>query len=262
MEVVDSILHSQEGCILGVLLGSFAVVRLLRLSSSVSLLATGTPFALSLLDTQLVAYLRAEFPVAMLCCAWFSTAAVGGLAKGVSPAWHGLVGPIGIFRLGHIIAMMAALLVVTALFVAPDMLAAFAPEWRSTFGGLLLAVSVLSMSRAIARLLKAGVVLAVWSGVAVVLASQVFLQKMPQAIERQDLAGLHALVGSETAGRILTSVFDTLSRARDFSALLDRVEPVSSDARNLAPGLFEGTWVRNTGLAIGRNGPQSSEPAA
>jgi hypothetical protein len=260
MEVVASILRSQEGGVVGILLGSFIVVKLLRLSSSISLIAATTPFALYLLDTPVVEHLRSEYPILALCGAWLSTAVVGALARGIMPAWHSLVGPIGIFRLGYIVAMATALLFVVALFVAPDLLTSFAPEWRSTVGGSLLAVSVLSMSRAVARLLKAGMVLAVWSGVALVLACQVFLQKMPQALDRRDVAKLHRLLGSEAAGQIVTSVYNTLSQVRGLSALLARVNPVVADVENPPHGTLGAPWAQNAGLLFSRSRQDPAEP--
>jgi len=85
------------------------------------------------------------------------------------------------------------------------MLAAYAPEWRGTLGGVLLAAALVCMSTAFARMLKAGFVLAVWAAVTSVLASELLWQKLPHTVTRRDLGRLPEILTSSSSGGVLSA---------------------------------------------------------
>jgi predicted membrane channel-forming protein YqfA (hemolysin III family) len=144
--------------------------------------------------------------------------------------------------------MCVALIVVVALFVAPELLVQYAPGWRSTVGAILLGVSLVSVSRAIAQILKAGVLLVLWSGVALVLASQVFLQKMPYAIERSDVMRLEGFFTSETARGAFRDVFDVLKGRHALSKMFGALGPMLPEAQRVVTEAQPELLLRRAGL--------------
>ena len=143
--------------------------------------------------------------------------AVGSLRSGVGVTLALLVGCLllskfpkisplktpNLLRVSYVLTLWLALVVVGLLIVEPNILTQYAPNWKSSAGWALLGGSLLCVSRAFGRVLKASTMLVVWSGVSIVLASQLFLNKMPHMIDRKDLAQLNAVVSVETADRAL-----------------------------------------------------------
>ena len=108
-----------------------------------------------------------------------------------------------VLRLSYVLTLWLALAVVGILMVEPNLLTRYAPNWKSSAGWALLGGSLLCVSRAFGRVLKASTMLVVWSGVSIVLASQIFLNKMPHMIDQKDLTRLNAVVSAETTESVL-----------------------------------------------------------
>lgn len=68
---------------------------------------------------------------------------------------------------------------------------------------MLLSASLLSMSMSLARVLRAALFFVMWSFVSIVLASEVFLNKLPQEVVREDLKRLEAVVPKEAIERAI-----------------------------------------------------------
>lgn len=250
MEVVVSLFRSQEVTVFAVLVGSFIVIKLLRLSSAIAVAAAGLPLALFLVDAPFISHLREEYPMASLCAAWLSTAVIGLLWRGIPPMRIGAAGGFGILRLAYLTGLASALVVVTLLFAAPELLAQHAPGWRSTLGGILLVVTLIGVSRAITQILKAGVVLTLWSAVAVVLGCQIFLHKMPQAVERSDLTKLERLLASSMTRGTLHSAFEALRSHGAFGKALEMLVSASPVGQLISATTHEGALLRQTAFEI------------
>jgi hypothetical protein len=119
-------------------------------------------------------------------------AAIGWVV--VRPVVSGTLAKVGVVKVAYL-GVLTLALAVTALLVAdPDLLQKYAPGWRGTMGLVLLCASVLSMSIALARVIKAAVFFAVWACVSLVLASELFLGKLPQDILREDVRRIQSLL--------------------------------------------------------------------
>jgi hypothetical protein len=252
MEVVGSLFGSHGGSVLALLIGSFFIIKLLSLSSTVAVAAAGLPLSLYLIDAPLISQLRTEHPTVALCGAWCATALLGLLWRGVSPLWAGLVGNTGVIRQAYLAGLCAALLVVAMLLVAPELLLQYAPGWRSTVGGVLLFISLISVSKAIAQMLKAGALLVLWSAVALVLASQVFLHKMPYALERADVTRLESLLTSESARGTFRALLEALNGRYTLGRVVGILSPILPEVRRVVTEAPEELSVRQAGLVLGQ----------
>jgi hypothetical protein len=252
MDVAVGFFHSQEGLFLAVLVGSLVVIKLLKLSSAIAVAAATIPLAVYCIDVPLVSQLRSDYPAVAVGGAWLSTAILGLLWRGLSPICAGFSGSVGVLRFAYLTGLAAALVVVGVLFIDPDLLAQHVPAWRSTLGGTLLVVTLVGVSRALAQIVKAGALLAVWSGVAVVLASQVFLHKMPQAIEPADITRLEGLFASASARRALHGVHEALQGRYSLSRLLGGLKPVLPEMQGVAATASQGFLLHMTEFAVGQ----------
>lgn len=179
------------------LIGSYVVGKILRLSLMVSLLGGLAPLALPYSDLSFVPRVAALAPLAQIAGGWAMAVCVAilwVLLRGVVKTG---AGPLGLLRLIYMGVLCVALAVVAALFAKPELLAAHAPGWRSTGGIVLLCATLLSMSLAFVRIFRTAALLALWSFASLVLASEIFLQKMPTEIARDDLRRIESSVESD-----------------------------------------------------------------
>lgn len=166
---------------------SVFVSRLLRISQFVALLGAGAPLGLPYTELPIVPQLALLKPAYQIVGAWgvlFSLALGWVLVRSVV---RGAAGPFGIFRFGYMILLVSALGVVALLIGNPALLNEHAPGWRGAGGLVLLCATTLSMSVAFVRIFKTAALLALWSFASLVLASEIFFQKMPQELVRDDL---------------------------------------------------------------------------
>jgi hypothetical protein len=191
------------GLPLAVLFGSLVVSRVLKMSITRTILAASAPLALPFIDLPVVKDFSRLHPEYVIGSAWaiMLAAAIGWVL--VRPIVSGAIASFGLVRAAYLVILAAAIVVVGMLMVNPEALATYAPGWRGSAGLVLLCASLLSMSCALARVLRAAMLLVVWSFVSVVLASEVFLHKLPQEIVRDDLKRIQSLVPSETLQRAI-----------------------------------------------------------
>jgi hypothetical protein len=112
-------------------------------------------------------------------------------------------------KVGYLAVLGSALLVVAVLVSRPELMNTYAPGWKGGAGVVLLCASLLSMSFALARIFKAAFMFSVWAMVSLVLASEIFLDKLPQDVVREDLRHIESLVPS----RIIDSAIEQLNVA-------------------------------------------------
>ena len=179
------------------LAGSYVVSKILRLSLMVSLLGGLAPLALPHADLSFAPRIAALAPLAQIAGGWAMVVCVAlgwVLLRGVVKTG---AGPLGFLRLLYFCVLCVALTVVAALFAKPELLATHAPGWRSTGGVVLLCATLLSMSLAFVRIFRTAALLALWSFASLVLASEIFLQKMPSEIARDDLRRIESSVEND-----------------------------------------------------------------
>jgi hypothetical protein len=123
----------------------------------------------------------------------------------------------GLIKCAYVLLLAAALAVVGLLLGNPVVLSTYVPGWKGTAGMVLLCASMLSMSLALIRFFRAAVFLAVWSFVSLVLASEIFLGKLPQQVIREDIDKIEDLFPSAKVNAILKKygVDDDILRVRE-----------------------------------------------
>jgi len=191
------------GLPLAVLFGSLVVSRLLKISTIGTIVAASAPLALPFVKLPFVKEITHGHPEYLIGGAWaiLLSLAVGWVL--VRPLVSGAAKSVGLLKLGYLVVLGAALLVTTLLLVNPGALAQHAPGWRGSGGFVLLSASLLSMSMSLARVLRAALLFVMWSFVSIVLASEVFLNKLPQEVVREDLKRLEAVVPKEAIERAI-----------------------------------------------------------
>ncbi len=191
------------GLPLAVLFGSLVVSRLLKISTVGTIVAASAPLALPFVKLPFVKEITHGHPEYLIGGAWavLLSAAIGWVL--VRPIVTGAAKGVGVLRLGYLAVLAAALLVTTLLLVNPGALAQHAPGWRGSAGFVLLSASLLSMSMSLARVLRAALFFVMWSFVSIVLASEVFLHKLPQEVVREDLKRLEEVVPKEAIERAI-----------------------------------------------------------
>jgi hypothetical protein len=106
-------------------------------------------------------------------------------------------------RFAYLGLLGAALIVSGLLIVNPEPLASNFPGWKGPAGILLLASSCIGASHALWKLLRATTLVVIWGGVSLVLASSIFLDKLPQDLKRDDIHKIQAIIPIDVVNRAI-----------------------------------------------------------
>ncbi len=188
---------------LALLAGSYLVSKFLKLSFIGTLVAGCLPLALPFMDLPFSQELTHRNPHYMIGAGWLL---LFSLALGwvlVRPLASGAVKSFGLVRCAYLCVLAGALVTVGLLLANPAALNTYAPGWRESAGVVLLCASMLSMSMALLRFFRAAVFLVVWSFVSLVLASEIFLGKLPQEIIHEDIEKIEELFVSTKVNAVL-----------------------------------------------------------
>ena len=198
--------------------GAWLLSKILRFSMWATLLVGCLPFALPYFDLPFSREFLDANPLYLIGGGW---ALLFCFALGraiVSPALgENGRSPAGVIKAVFGVVLGVALLVVALLVSRPEMLESTFPGWKGGAGLVLLCASLLSMSLWLARVLKAAIVFSLWSVVSLVLASELFLNKLPYEVVREDLRHLQPL-----ASRF--GLEETLKEVETFTS------PINSDS--------------------------------
>lgn len=188
---------------LALLAGSFLVSKLLKLSFIGTVATACVPLALPFIDLPFSQELTHRNPQYLIAGGW---AVLLSLAVGwvlVRPVASAAVQSFGLIKCLYATLLACALVVVGLLLANPALLNQYVPGWRGTAGIVLLCASLLSMSLALFRFFRAAVFLVVWSFVSLVLASEIFLGKLPQEVIHEDIEKIEALFPSTKFNALL-----------------------------------------------------------
>ncbi len=189
-----------------VVLGSLIVKKIFKVSFAAALAGIGAPLVVPLRELPLLADLS-DVPNGYLVGGTWAAILFGGLGwMVVRPLVSAAVTSLGLFRLGYLALLGAALIVAGLLIINPQPLSSSFPGWKGPAGMLLLAASCVSVSRAVWRMLRATVLVAVWGVVSLVLASSIFLDKLPHHVRRADLHKIQGVIPSEILDRTLSQL--------------------------------------------------------
>jgi hypothetical protein len=176
------------------LVGSWTVSKILRFSYLATLLVSTLPLGLPFVELPLSKEFMGLKPELLIGGGWlflFACALGWVVAR---PVVVGGIKSFGLLKVVYVVALGAALLVVAVLVSRPELMNTYAPGWKGGAGVVLLCASLLSMSLALARIFRAAVMFSVWAMVSLVLASEIFLDKLPQDVVREDLRQIESLV--------------------------------------------------------------------
>lgn len=211
------------------LVGSFLVSRAFKLAWTWTLAGGLIPLVLPILPLPFSQEFINSRPELIIGSGWLLLmgAAVGWVAA--RPAVEGAIASVGLVKFIYFVVLAGALGVTGLLLANPVALQEMLPGWRGSMGVVFLCASLLSMSIALARVVKAAALFAVWSGVSLVLASEIFLGKLPYNILRDDLKSLESLVPKSVMGGIQGGLDSALSVSREgLKALVLSGSPSSS----------------------------------
>lgn len=187
-----------------VVLASLFVRKLFKVSLLPAIAGIGAPLVLPLRELPLLEQFS-HLPHGYLVGGAWGGIICGALVWVVlKPAVSGAVASLGLVRLGYFALLGGALIVSALLVVNPEPLASNFPGWKGPAGLVFLAASCISVSQALWRMVRATTLLVIWGGVSLVLASGIFLDKLPQDIKRDDLYKIRGIIPLE----VINSVFD------------------------------------------------------
>jgi hypothetical protein len=207
-----------------VVLGSFIVKKIFKTSFAAALAGIGAPLILPLRELPVLenfpdlphGYLVGGAWVSILC------AGIGWVC--VRPLVSAAVSSLGLLRLGYLASLGAALIVAALLIINPQPLASNFPGWKGPAGMILLAASCVSVSRAVWRMLRVTALVALWGVVSLVLASSIFLDKLPHHVSRGDLNKIQGVISAEVVDKALTQLHTLSTRGIGALGLLRIVE--------------------------------------
>jgi hypothetical protein len=174
--------------------GAWLLSKILRFSMWATLLVGCLPFVLPYLDLPFSREFLDAHPLYLIGGGW-ALLFCFALGRAIVSPVLGENGrsPAGVVKAMFGVVLGVALLVVALLVSRPEMLESTFPGWKGGAGLVLLCASLLSMSLWLARVLKAAIVFSLWSIVSLVLASELFLNKLPYEVVREDLRHLQPL---------------------------------------------------------------------
>lgn len=177
------------GLLSSIILATLVLGRVFKLSLGFALLAALVPVVAPLRELPLVDKFR-SFPDAYLVAvAWGVMLIIGVAWLLCRPLYSAALARFGGVRLIYIGALASSAAVATLLVVNPGYLSENLPTgWKYTLGYLLLGVALFSASRAVWSLIRATFFVVVWGAVSAVLASSIFLDKLPHQVVWRDLA--------------------------------------------------------------------------
>jgi len=198
-------------------LGALLISKCLKVSLIGTLVAGLVPLGLPFIELPFSQELTHRNPHYLIGAGWLLllSLAVGWIV--VRPLASAAVQSFGVVKCAYVLALGGALLVVGLLLANPALLNTYVPGWRGTAGLVLLCASLLSMSMAMVRFFRAAVFLAVWSMVSLVLASEIFLGKLPQEVIREDIKRIEEVFPSSKFNALLEryGVRDDLLRVKE-----------------------------------------------
>jgi hypothetical protein len=119
--------------------------------------------------------------------------------------------------------------VVVLLVADPRLLHTYVPNWRDSFGGVLLGTMAASVGLTMIRIFKSAALLVLCSVATLILASQIFFEKMPYDLERGDIQKIEKALPANLPKGIVESGVEGLLKAS--ASTRSALRSVDSDDR-------------------------------
>jgi hypothetical protein len=180
---------SALGLLSSIILATLLLGRVFKLSLGLAFLAALAPVMAPLRELPLIDKFSSVPDAYLVAAAWGVMLIIGIAWLLCRPLYSTALARFGGVRLVYTVALATSVGVATLLVFNPRYLSENLPAgWKYTLGYLLLAVALFSASRAVWSLVRATFFLAVWGGVSAVLASSIFLDKLPHQVVWGDMA--------------------------------------------------------------------------
>jgi pimeloyl-ACP methyl ester carboxylesterase len=203
-----SIPESSLVVIAAVCIAAFVVKKICKFSIAVALAGVAAPVLLPLKELPFLRQFDGLNQAYLVGGSWGVLIAAGLGWSLIRPFVSAAVASLGLLKLCYLALLGASLLVSALLVVDPQLLDKTVPGWKGPLGMLLLAASCVGVSKSLLGMFRSTTLVAVWGGVTLILASSIFLDKLPHHISKSDLRKLQGVVSVQAMERI----FDRFSR--------------------------------------------------
>lgn len=209
-----------------VFLGSWIVSRLLGFAWWLCALLACFPLVIPDLNLPISESAKSVHPLFLIGCGWAVLFVIGLARALVRPARAAIGSPGGVVSAVYLMALLGALTVVTILYVEPSILERTVPGWRGGLGLVLLSVAALTMAISLMRVMRLVLVFAVWGFVSVVLASEIFLHKLPTDVFREEVVRVSPLLSRDRFEGFLSSLAIAFQPQASPKVAIMRTSPV------------------------------------
>jgi pimeloyl-ACP methyl ester carboxylesterase len=183
-------------------IAAFVVKKICKFSLAVALAGVAAPVILPLKELPFLRQFDGLHQAYLVGGSWGVLIAAGLGWSLIRPFVSAAVASLGLLKLCYLALLGASLLVSGLLVVDPQLLEKTIPGWKGPLGMLLLAASCVGVSKSLLGMFKSTTLVAVWGGVALILASSIFLDKLPHHITKGDLHKLQGVVSVQAMERI------------------------------------------------------------
>jgi hypothetical protein len=188
------------------IVGAIAVSKALNISQLASLVGATLPLGLPYADISVSSHSLLSKPPVQILGGW-------GMMLALALSWvvmrallRAVKGPAGLVRAVYSLLLGVAGLVVVLLLADPRLLHTYVPDWRGSFGAASVALTII-------RIFKSAAFLVVCSVATLILASQIFFEKMPYDLEREDIHKIERSLPASLPKGIVESGFEGLLKA-------------------------------------------------
>jgi hypothetical protein len=211
-------------------IGAIVVSKALNISQLASFIGAAAPLGIPYADISVPSHSLLAKPPVQVLGGW-------GICLGLALTWVVLraflrvvKGPMGLLRMTYSLLLAVAGLVVVLLIADPKMLHTYAPMWRETVGVILLSTMMASVGLTLMRVFTSAAFLVACSIGTVILASQVFFEKMPHELEKGDIKKIErVLPGSLPKGLVESGMEGLLKVSASTRSV---VRPASEDSES------------------------------
>jgi len=211
MDAVSTLLSGDLVFLLAVVVGSIVISHFLQIAPLITLVAGVAPIVITQLDLPGTPDIIKNHPHYFWVATWVAATVSLVLWLVVRPAIAPNFRGFSPVRFGYWASSLGAFVVAAMLFLDPQLLQRIAPGWRSSVGGVLLGVSLIGVSIAFGRMVRAGLSLVLRLTVSLVLASELVLHKLPHQLTIEDLRRVESVVSADTF-RLMLSTWGGMTR--------------------------------------------------
>lgn len=206
-----SIPESSLVVIAAIAVAAFAVKKICKFSMAVALAGVAAPVILPLKELPFLRQFDGLHQAYLVGGSW-SALILAGLGWALlRPFISAALASLGLLKLCYLALLGASLLVSGLLVIDPQLLDRTLPGWKGPLGMLLLAASCVGVSKSLLGMFRSTTFVAVWGGVTLILASSIFLDKLPHKINKGDLNKFQGIVSAQT----MEKIFDRFRGSKD-----------------------------------------------